>query len=435
MEEFRRGDQSKWQKTDAEEGTSPARRVTLPPLPDGDKKRKGEKNKPVAFLLSEKPPLPLETASPQGKATRFTQRKSALQKAELAKTLEETRILTDLTHVKQNAIEELKQHSALLAETNCQLIEGIQHTDGSTAKQARTLLQQHEVLQRRKAAVRTCNQNQLDAARAELQELEKTMEKNLGKLQQQLDEVTSKVQGLQDKRVVLRGYIDGQYPEPAVQIIHLQHSIQSLKKQQQVLRPPLPRGFAREVHWVSCLTLLLFLCPAPCSSQEELHKTEEMEKAILGQLQEKTRAKQEALLQKVLEEMLLHQDGLKQMVINNHILRGAILRQREVIKDLEEEIGELKRSIQTLCQSTRDPRQLMFADVLLCRPKCTPDTRVVLSIPAKKTPLPRCSATLHAQPPRPAPSPGGLRRGAELQSPPFPSALPQPGSAQPPGAR
>ncbi|KAM9648204.1 LOW QUALITY PROTEIN: uncharacterized protein C20orf96 homolog [Morphnus guianensis] len=392
-EEFKRIDYSKWQKAEAEERKSPAHRLTLPLLTSKDKKKKGEKNKPVAFMLSKKPPLPSETSSSQEKYRSFTQRKLALKKAELAKTLEEIKITTNLTNLKKNAVEELKQRSAHLAETNCRLMKDIQHTDDSTAKQARTLLQQYEVFQRVKAIVQTFNQNRLDTARAELQETEKTMEKNLGKLQQQLDEVTSKVQVLQDELSVLRTYIDGQYPEQAVQIALLQRSIQKLKEQQQVPRPLF--SVAREEGegrggrniWLSCLTFLLFLCTPSCCSQEEIDKTEEMGKAILEELEEKARAEQEALLQKVVEEMLLHQDGLKQMVKNNHILRCEILRQREIIKDLEEEIGELKRSIQTLRQSARDPRELIFADILLHRPKCMPDTEVVLSLPAKETPL------------------------------------------------
>ncbi|KFW97437.1 Uncharacterized protein C20orf96, partial [Phalacrocorax carbo] len=190
-------------------------------------------------------------------------------------------------------------------------IKEIQHSDDSTAKQARVLLQQYEVFQRVKAMVQTFNQKQLDTARAELREVEKTMEKNLGKLQQQLDEVTSKVQVLQDELSILRTYIDGQ------------------------------------------------------------DKTEAMGKATLAKLEENARAEQEALLQKVVEEMLLHQDGLKQMVINNHVLRHEILREREIIKDLEKEISELKRSIQSFRQSARDPRELIFADVFVFyrRPK------------------------------------------------------------------
>ncbi|XP_064321591.1 uncharacterized protein C20orf96 homolog isoform X2 [Phalacrocorax carbo] len=353
MEKFKRIDYSKWQKTE-EERKSPARRLTLPPLTSGDKK-KGQKKKPVAFMLSKKPPLPSETSSSQEKYGSFTQRKLTLKKAELAKTLEEIKIATNVANLKKNAIEELKQHSACLAETNCRLIKEIQHSDDSTAKQARVLLQQYEVFQRVKAMVQTFNQKQLDTARAELREVEKTMEKNLGKLQQQLDEVTSKVQVLQDELSILRTYIDGQYPEQAVQIVLLQRSIQNLKEQQ----------------------------------QGERDKTEAMGKATLAKLEENARAEQEALLQKVVEEMLLHQDGLKQMVINNHVLRHEILREREIIKDLEKEISELKRSIQSFRQSARDPRELIFADVFVFhrRPKCMPDTEVVLSIPAKETPF------------------------------------------------
>ncbi|XP_009574507.1 PREDICTED: uncharacterized protein C20orf96 homolog, partial [Fulmarus glacialis] len=337
-------------------------------------------------MLSKKSPLPSETSSSQEKYRSFTQRKLALKKAELAKTLEEIKITTNLTNLKKNAIEELKQRSGRLAEINCQLIKDIQRTDDSTAKQARGLLQQYEVFQTVKAIVQTFNQNQLDTARAELQEMEEAMEKSLGKLQQQLDEVTSKVQVLQDKLSILRTYTNRQYPEQAVQIVLLQHSIQNLKEQQ----------------------------------QEEIDKTEEMGKAILEELEEKARAEQEALLQKVVEKMLLHQDGLKQMVINNHVLRHEILRQREIIKDLEEEIGELKRSIQTLRQSARDPRELIFADVLLRRPKCTPDTEGVLNIPAKETPLAQRTA-------RP-----GSDEVPSCKAPPLPSALLHPSPAQPP---
>ncbi|CAM9556888.1 unnamed protein product [Bubo scandiacus] len=310
-EESKRTDYSKWQKTKAEEGKSPARRLTLPPLTEEDKKKKGENKKPV-----KKTPLPSETSSSQETYRSFTQRRLALRKAELAKTLEEIKVATNLTNLKKNAIKELKQRSARLAESSCRLVKDIQRTDGSTAKQARSLLQRYEVLQ----------------------------------LQQQLVEVTSKVEVLQDALGVLQTYIDGQHPEPTAQILLLQGSIQNLKEQQ----------------------------------QEEIEKTEEVGKAIMEALEKKAWAEQEALLQKVMEETLLHQDGLKQMVINNHVLQELLgMSFIQIMKDLEGEIGELKISIQTLCQSARDLRELIFADVLLHRLKCSPDTEVTLSLPAE----------------------------------------------------
>ncbi|XP_030358943.1 uncharacterized protein C20orf96 homolog isoform X2 [Strigops habroptila] len=337
-------DYSKQQKAAAEERKSPAQGLTLPPFIVENKKKKGKKNKP-------------ETSSPQGKS----QKELARRKAELAKTLKEIKITTDVTNLKRNAIEKLKQCSARLLEANCQLVEEIQDTDESTARQARRLLQQYEAFQRMKAMVQTFNKNQLDAAKAELQEMEKTMEKNLEQLQQQLEDVTSKVQALQEELRVVRPYIDGHYPEQAVKIILLQHSIRKLKRQQ----------------------------------KEEIEKAEEMGKHILEQLEKKAQAEQEALLQKIVEEMMLNQDGLRHMMTSNNILRRDIARQREIIQDLEEEIDELKRSIQTLRQNARDPRELIFADVLLRRPKCTPDTEVVLSIPTEETPLLCC----HQAPP------------------------------------
>ncbi|XP_040432227.1 uncharacterized protein C20orf96 homolog isoform X7 [Cygnus olor] len=275
-------------------------------------------------MLSKKTPLPSKTSSSREKYRSFTERKSALKEAELAKTLEEIKITTDLTKQKINAVEELKQRSAHLAEANCRLMKDIQHTDASTAEQARDLLQQYEQFQMVQAMTQTFSQNRLDTARAELQEMEKAMEKNLGKLQQQLDEATSKVQVLQDELGVLRTYTDVHYPKQALRIVLLLSDIQNLKEQQ----------------------------------QDEIDETEEMGKAVLEELEEKAQLEREELLQKVVEEVLLHQDGLKQLVINNHVLRCEITRQREIIKDLEEEISELQRSIQTLRQRARDPREV-----------------------------------------------------------------------------
>ncbi|XP_046786984.1 uncharacterized protein C20orf96 homolog isoform X5 [Gallus gallus] len=285
---------STWQKAAAERKLA-AHELVLPPITDGAKK-KGQKNKSAVFVSSKTTPLVLK-ASPQEKYRTYTERKSALKEAELAEMLEEIRVTT--------------------------MIE---------------------------AMTQTVSQNQLDMARAELQEMEKTMEKNVGKLQQQLDEVTSKVQVLQDELSTLRAY-----------------------------------------------------------TEDEIEQTEKMGQAILEELEKKAQLEQEEILQKVVEEVLLHQDGLKQMVINNHVLRREIIRQKEIIKDLEEEISELKRSVQTLRQSARDPREMIFADVFLHRPKCTPDTEVVLRIPTEETPLPRCPQRSDEEPTNAAlPSPAAL---------------------------
>ncbi|KGL73187.1 Uncharacterized protein C20orf96 [Tinamus guttatus] len=196
-------------------------------------------------------------------------------------------------------------------------MEDIEHTDDRTAKQARDLLQQYELFGTVKSTMQNFTQNCLDAARAEFEETEEKMKKNLEKLQQQLDEATSKVEVLQDELHMLRNYMDREYPAKA----------------------------------------------------DEIDETEALGKAFLEELALKLRVEQEELLDKVVEEILEHQDGLKQMFMNNHVLQREVERQREIIKDLADEISELKISIQTLEQSTGDPRELIFADVLLRRPK------------------------------------------------------------------
>ncbi|XP_064377766.1 uncharacterized protein C20orf96 homolog isoform X2 [Dromaius novaehollandiae] len=334
-EDFKKMDYSNWQRIEAKEKKSAARKLTLPPITSEGKKKKGKKNKPVTFRLNKNPPLPSKTLPSQEKYGSFTQRKSSLKDAELAKNLEDIRIIKHLTKLKINFIEELKQHSAYLAETNCRLIEDIQHTDERTAKQARDLLQQHELFGTVKATMQNFTQNRLDTARAEFQEMEEKMEKNLGKLQRQLDEATSKVQVLQDELHVLQNYMDREYPAKAVQIASLLHKIQNLKEQQ----------------------------------QHEIDETEALGKAFLEELEVKLRVEQEEILDRAVEEVLLHQDGLRQLFMNNHLLQCEVQRQREIIKDMAEEISELKRSIQTLQQSMGDPRELIFADVLLRRPK------------------------------------------------------------------
>ncbi|XP_015737546.1 uncharacterized protein C20orf96 homolog [Coturnix japonica] len=341
---------SVWQKEAAQRKLT-AHKLVLPPIANGDVK-KGQKNKPV---LSKSTPVVLK-ASSQEKQRSSGEKKSAHEESGLAEMLEEIKTATHLAKLKTKAIEELKQCSDHLEKTNCWLMKDIQHTDDSTAKQARNLLYQYEVYQMIEAMTQTINQNQLDMARAELQEMEKTMEKNLGKLQQQLVEVTSKVQDLQGELSSLRNYTEGNYLNQAMQIFLLLSNIQNLKKQQ----------------------------------QDEIEETEKKGKAILEEMEEKTQQEQEEILQKVVEEVLLHQDGLKQMVINNHVLRREIKKQKEIIKDLEEEISELKRNVQTLRQSSRDPREMIFADVFLHRPKCSPDTEVVLFSPTEETLLPQC---------------------------------------------
>lgn len=59
----------------------------------------------------------------------------------------------------------------------------------------------------------------------------------------------------------------------------------------------------------------------------------------------------------------------------------------QFIDQFEENMPVLRAEVEELQAQTREPREVVFEDVLLRRPKCTPDMDVVLNIPVEE-PLP-----------------------------------------------
>ncbi|KAM6457967.1 uncharacterized protein C20orf96 homolog isoform 1-T1 [Liasis olivaceus] len=263
-------------------------------------------------------------------------------------TLENIKILQRLSKSKMASLEELKHHSHVLLEKNQDLVEEIQEIEADSAKHARSLLQQYDMFGRIIATLRDSNQNQVGVARAELGAVEKMVEKNMGKLDLELKRVSTKVHTFQEEVNVLRTYMDKEYPLKAVQISSLLRSIRNLSEEQ----------------------------------QDELEDTEDLAKRFLETLAGKAREEQERILQTVADKTLLqYQDGLEQMHRNNMELKKQIETQKEIIEDLVKEIKELHKSIIMLHQSLGDPRDVIFPDVLLRRPRCTPDMEVILNIP------------------------------------------------------
>ncbi|XP_067410098.1 uncharacterized protein C20orf96 homolog isoform X2 [Emydura macquarii macquarii] len=348
-------DYSKWQRVEAKKKKPVAHKPALPPItsPSEDTKSKGsssgyQKNK-RSVLFSPSSSLPSKTAL--SLKTRFTQQKTSAKETDLTKTLENIKIIKKLTNSKRKSLDELKHHSTTLVETNRRLTQDIQQTDASTAKQTRDLLQQYEMFGTVISTLRDSSQNQVGVARAELQETEKMVERNLRKLKQQVNHMNTKVQMLQEELNVLRTYMDKEFPVKVVQIAFMHRSIRNLKEEQ----------------------------------QDEMDDIEDLAKTVMQQLEEKVQDEKEQILQAVAEDKaFLYQEGLKQMAVNNQILRNEIQMQKKIIHKLLEEITELRKSIVTLRWSVRDPREVIFADVLLRRPKCLPDTEIVLNIPLEE---------------------------------------------------
>ncbi|CAM5152377.1 unnamed protein product [Eretmochelys imbricata] len=352
---YRATDYSKWQRVEAKQNKPVSHKPALPAItsPSEDKKSEGrsagyQKDK-QSVLFSPSSSLPSKTAPSLN--PRFAQQKTSAKETDLTKSLENIKIIKKLTKSKRKSLHELKHHSATLVETNGRLAQDIQQTDASTAKHARDLLQQYEMFGTVISTLQDSSQNQVGVARAELQETEKMVEKNLKKLKHQVDHMNTNVQMLQEELSVLRTYMDKEYPVKAVQIAFMLRNIRNLKEEQ----------------------------------QDEMEDIEDLAKTVMQQLEKKVQDEKEQILQAVAKDKgFLYQEGLKQIAVNNRILRNEVQMQKKIIHELLEEITELQKSIMTLRRSVRDPREVIFADVLLRRPKCLPDTEIVLNIPVEE---------------------------------------------------
>ncbi|XP_019365548.1 PREDICTED: uncharacterized protein C20orf96 homolog [Gavialis gangeticus] len=347
VKEQEKTDYSKWQRVEAK------KKVSLPSIASLDRRKevssacsqRGRQPAPVGVRSA----LPTKSASLRKQ--RFAPKKMSAKDTELARSLDNIKIYTRLTRSQRTSLDKLKQHGTFLAETNERLVQEVQQAEDSTVKQVRELLQQYEVFGTMVTTLQDSSRHQVGAAAAELQEAEKTMENNLAKLQQELAHVNGKVQALQDELGVLRAYMDKEYPAKAIQIDQLLRDIQSLKEEQ----------------------------------QDETDELEEMARSVMGGLGKKMQEEQEQIIRAVIEETLSpYKDGLQQMSTNNRVLQKEVEMQKEVIAELQEDIVELQRSIQRLHGDLRDPREVIFADVLLRRPRCLPDEEVVLSVPLEE---------------------------------------------------
>ncbi|XP_059569122.1 uncharacterized protein C20orf96 homolog [Alligator mississippiensis] len=344
VKEQEKTDYSKWQRVEAK------KKVSLPSIASPDRRKE------VSSACSQRGRQPAQfgvrSASPAKSASlrkqRFAPKKTSAKDTELARSLDNIKIFTRLTRSQRTSLDKLKQHGAFLAETNERLVQEVQQAEDSAVKQVRELLQQYEVFGTMVTTLQDSSQHQLGAAAVELHEAEKTMENNLAKLQQELARVNRKVHALQDELGVLRTYMDKEYPAKAIQIDQLLRDIQSLKEEQ----------------------------------QDETDELEEMARSVLGGLSKKMQEEQEQIIRAVIEEMLSpYKDGLQQMSANNRVLQKEVQMQKEIIKELQEDIMELQRGIQRLRWDLRDPREVIFADVLLRKPRCLPDEEVVLNVP------------------------------------------------------
>ncbi|XP_017521276.1 uncharacterized protein C20orf96 homolog isoform X2 [Manis javanica] len=260
-------------------------------------------------------------------------------------------LLKTLLRNRQASLQGLCNHQDVLIRLNQKLIKTIQDAEASSALQVRAMLQQQDVLGTIIDILEHSSKERLQQLNCELQEWEEKEESKLSYLQQQVEQLNAKIEKTQEEVRFLSTYMDHEYPVKSVQIANLLRQLQQIKDNQ----------------------------------QDELDDLNEMRKMVLGSLSEQIHKKKKNFLRYLVKKTQYpHQEALLQKTRDSQEMLKCMDKLRDFIKLFQEEIPMLKAEVEQLQVQIQEPREVVFADVLLRRPKCSPDMDVVLSIPVEE---------------------------------------------------
>nr|KAF6470850.1 hypothetical protein HJG59_001826 [Molossus molossus] len=195
------------------------------------------------------------------------------------------------------------------------------------------------------------NKKKLQKMTCELQDWKEKEESKMSYLKQQVEQLNAKIKKIQGEVNFLSTYMDHEYPVKSVQIASLERQLQQVKN----------------------------------NRQDELDDFNEMRKMVLESLSNQIRMKRAKLLSSlVAKTQQPRQEVLLQKSWENQIMAKCTDKFREFVDQYEEEIPTLRAEVEQLQVQIQEPREVVFADVLLQRPKCTPDMDVTLNIPVEE---------------------------------------------------
>ncbi|XP_077623163.1 uncharacterized protein C20orf96 homolog isoform X2 [Crocuta crocuta] len=261
------------------------------------------------------------------------------------------RLMGTLLRHWRNSLQELCSHEVFLTKLNWELVKAIQDMEESSALKAHAMLQQQDFLATIIDILEWSNQKKLQQLTRELKEWEEKEESKIKYLEQQVEQLNAKIEKTHKEVSFLSTYMDHEYPIKVVQIASLVRQLQQMKNAQ----------------------------------QDELDDLNEMRRKVLEYLSEQLQKKQKKLLSSlVVKSQQPHQEALLHKIWEGQQMVKYMDKFREFISQFEEEIPMLKAEVERLQVQVREPREIVFADVLLRRPRCTPDMDVILNIPVEE---------------------------------------------------
>ncbi|XP_036042275.1 uncharacterized protein C20orf96 homolog isoform X1 [Onychomys torridus] len=264
------------------------------------------------------------------------------------------RLMRSMLRNQRTSLQELYNHESFLSKLNQELIQAIQDMEENMAVNVRTMLQQQGILGNVIDILEYSNKKRVEQLRSELQEWKEKEESKTNSLKQEVEQLNAEILKIHEEVNFLSTYMDHEYPVRSVQIANYIRQVQQAKD----------------------------------SQQDELDSLREMREMILGCFSNVIQKKKKKILrslmvktQKPYEEVLL----LK--TLDSQRLQRCTIWFRQLIEQLKKEIPVLISEVEQMYAGVWDPREVVFKDVLLQRPKCTPDMAVELNIPVQE-PLP-----------------------------------------------
>ncbi|KAM6163813.1 uncharacterized protein C20orf96 homolog [Rhynchocyon petersi] len=249
------------------------------------------------------------------------------------------------------SLQELKKHEKFLTERNQDLVKAIQNMEENTARKMRGILQQQNILENIVDTLERWSRESLEELKCELQEWEKKEERKMHCLEQQVEQLNAKIKKTLEEINFLSTYMDHEYPVKVVQIATLVRQIQQLKDIQ----------------------------------QDELYDLSEMRKMVLQSLSNDIQRKKEDFLKSLAMRILQpHEEILVQKARDNQLMLKYMDKFRDFIDQSVGEMPLLRTQVQHLQVQVQKHREIIFEDILLRRPKCTPDMDVILNIPVEE---------------------------------------------------
>ncbi|KAM6163809.1 uncharacterized protein C20orf96-like [Rhynchocyon petersi] len=249
------------------------------------------------------------------------------------------------------SLQELKKHEKFLTERNQDLVKAIQNMEENMARKMRGMLQQQNILENIVDTLERWSRENLEELKCELQEWEKKGECKMHCLEQQVEQLNAKIKKTLEEIDFLSTYMDHEYPVKVVQIATLVRQIQQLKDIQ----------------------------------QDELYDLSEMRKMVLQSLSNDIQRKKEDFLKSLAMRILQPlEEILVQKARDNQLMLKYMDKFRDFIDQSVEEMPLLRTQVQHLQAQVQKHREIILENVLLRRPKCTPDMDVILNIPVEE---------------------------------------------------